>query len=156
MAMERMRPSWGLRHRGSAGEIDEMERRMEEMWRSFWPATWRRPMEEWGWAPPIEMFEKEDRFIVKAELPGMEKDQIDISMVGDTLTIKGERKAEKEVKQEDYYLSERSYGGFVRAISMPSAVDARDVKASYQDGILEITVPKAAEVKPKKIPIGLK
>jgi len=77
-------------------------------------------------------------------------------VVGDTLTIKGERKAETEVKEEDYYCCERSYGNFVRSVAVPSAVDDKKMKASYEDGILEITLPKAAKVKAKKIQIGPK
>lgn len=105
---------------------------------------------EMGWTPPIEMIEKEDKFIVKAELPGMKKEEIDISVVGDTLTIKGERKAETEIKEEDYYCCERCYGSFFRSITMPATVDAKKIKATYEDGVLEVSLPKAPEVKPKK------
>lgn len=108
-------------------------------------------MEERGWAPPIEMFEKEDEFIVEVELPGMKREEIDISVVGDTLTIEGERKAETEVKEEDHYCCERCYGGFFRSITLPAAVDTTKIKASYNDGILEITPPKAPESSLKRL-----
>ena len=111
---------------------------------------------EMGWAPAIEVFEKEDKFVVKAELPGMTEEDIDISVVGDTLTIKGERKAESEVKEEDYYCCERSYGSFSRSIAVPSNVDAKKIEASYEDGVLEVSLPKAPEVKPKKIAVSAK
>ena len=139
-------------------EMEDMERRFEDIFgRSFYPLTWRRlPLEERGWAPAVEVFEKEDQFIVKAELPGMKQDDIDVSVVGDTLTIKGERKAESEVKEEDYYCCERSYGSFYRSVSLPSNVTADKIEASYKDGILEINLPKAPEVKPKKIAISAK
>ena len=93
-----------------------MTRRFEEMFgRPFLPETWRRlPLMEMGWVPSIEVFEKEDKFVVKAEIPGMKGEDIDISVIGDTLTIKGERKSESEVKEEDYYCCERSYGNFSR------------------------------------------
>jgi HSP20 family protein len=113
-------------------------------------------MEERGWAPAIEVFEKEDRFVVKAELPGMKQEDIDLSVVGDTLTIKGQRKAETEVREEDYYCCERSYGSFFRSVALPSTVDAKKIEASYEDGVLEVTLPKAPEVKPKKVPILVK
>jgi len=92
-----------------------MERRFEDIFgRPFLPSVWRRlPTEERGWAPPIEVFEKEDKFVVKAELPGMNEEDIDVSVVGDTLTLRGERKAETEVKEEDYYCCERSHGSFL-------------------------------------------
>lgn len=111
---------------------------------------------EMGWAPAIEVFETEDKFVVKAELPGIKEGDIDISVVGDTLTIKGERKAESEVKEEDYYCCERSYGSFSRSIALPSNVDAHKIKASCEDGVLEVNLPKAAEVKPKKISVSAK
>ena len=113
-------------------------------------------MEEIGWAPAIEVFEKEDKFVVKAELPGMKEEDIDVSVVGDTLTIKGEKKAETQVKEEDYYCCERSYGSFFRSIALPSTVDAKKIEASYEDGVLEVSLPKAAEVKPKKISVSAK
>jgi len=81
---------------------------------------------------------------------------IDVSVVGDTLTIKGERKAESEVKKEDYYCCERSYGSFFRSISLPSHVDDKKIEASYADGVLEINLPKIPEIKPKKISVSAK
>jgi HSP20 family protein len=138
--------------------MEEMERRFEDIFgRPFLPLVWRRiPMVEMGWAPAIEVFEKEDKFVVKAELPGMKEEDIDVSVVGDTLTIKGERKAESEVKEEDYYCCERSYGSFSRSIALPSSVDAKKIGASYEDGVLEVSLPKAPEVKAKKVAVAAK
>ena len=135
-----------------------MERRFEDIFgRPFLPSVWRRlPIEERGWAPAIEMFEKEDKFVVKAELPGMKEEDIDVSVIGDTLTIKGERKGESEVKEEDYYCCERSYGSFSRSIAVPPNVDTKKIEASFEDGVLEISLPKASEVKPKKVTISAK
>jgi HSP20 family protein len=155
--LERWRPQRGLRVWDPFRELEEMERRVEDVFRRpLLPMTWRRLPVEMGWAPAIEMFEKEDRFVVKAELPGMKKEEIDISVVGDTLTIKGERKAETEVKEEDYYCCERSYGSFFRSIAIPSNVDADKIKATYDDGVLEVTLPKAVKGKPKKIAFSAK
>jgi len=158
MAMIRWRPGWGITPWGPFREMEEMERRFEDIFgRPLIPAIWRRlPTEERAWAPPIEVFEKEDRFVVKAELPGMKEEDIDVSVVGDTLSIKGERKAETEVKEEDYYCCERSYGSFFRSIALPSTVDTKKVDASYENGVLEVTLPKAAEVKPKKVAVSAK
>ena len=83
----------------------------------------------------------------------MKKDDIDISVTGDTLTIKGERKAEEEVKDDDYYICERSYGGFQRSVTLPTAVDTKGIEAKFSDGILEVSLPKSQEVKPKKVEI---
>jgi HSP20 family protein len=158
MAMERWRPRWGITPWRPFRELEDMERRLDEVFgRPFLPALWRRfPLEARGWAPAIDVFEKEDKFVVKAELPGMKEEDIDISVVGDTLTIKGERKAETEVKDEDYYCCERSYGSFSRSIGLPSTVDAKKIEANFEDGVLEVSLPKAPEVKPKKIPVSAK
>jgi HSP20 family protein len=158
MVMERWRPGRGLIRWSPFREMEEMERRINDVFgRPLLPAIWRRtPVEEIGWTPAIEMFEKDDKFMVKAELPGMKEEDIDVSVVGDTLTIKGERKAESEVKEEDYYCCERSYGSFTRSITLPSSVDAKNIEASYENGVLEISLPKAAEVKPKKITVSAK
>ena len=158
MVMERWRPRWGITPWRPFRELEEMGRRFEDIFgRPFLPTVWRRlHMEERGWAPPIEVFEKEDKFVVKAELPGMEEEDIDVSVTGDTLTIKGERKAEAEVNEEDYYCCERSYGSFLRSIALPSTVDAKKIEAGYEDGVLEVTLPKATEVKPKKVAVSAK
>jgi HSP20 family protein len=158
MVMERWRPGRGIIPWRPFRELEEMERRFEDiLGRPFLPAMWRRiPTMEMGWAPAIEVLEKEDKFVVKAELPGMKEEDIDISVVGDTLTIKGERKAESEVKEEDYYCCERSYGSFSRSIALPSSVDAKKIEASYENGVLEVSLPKTPEVKPKKISVSVK
>ena len=158
MAMERWRPGWGIIPWRPFRELQEVERRFEDIFgRPFLPAAWRRlRMEERGWAPAIEVFDKEDKYVVKAELPGMKEEDIDVSVVGDTLTIKGERKAESEVKEEDYYCCERSYGSFFRSIALPPNVDTKKIEASFEDGVLEVSLPKAPEVKPKKIAVSAK
>jgi len=158
MVLERWRPGRGIIPWRPFSELEEMERRFGDIFsRPFLPSVWRRiPTVEMGWAPAIEVFEKEDKFVVKAELPGMKEEDIDISVLGDTLTIKGERKAESEVKEEDYYCCERSYGSFSRSIAVPSNVDAKKIEASYEDGVLEVSLPKAPEVKPKKISVSAK
>jgi HSP20 family protein len=153
MAIQRWNP-WG--------ELAEMERRMDETMR-YPLMTWRHPLLWWrvptenmAWLPSLEMYEKEDKVVVRAEIPGMKQEEIDISVEDSTLTIKGERKAESEVKDEDYYRCELSYGRFSRSIALPSKVQAEKVAASYDDGILEITLPKAPEAKPKKIAVKAK
>lgn len=153
MAIQRWRP-WD--------ELREMERHMDEMTRHplmmgrrplVW---WRVPTEELGWTPSVEVYEKGDNFVVRAELPGMKKEELDISVLGDTLTIKGERKTESEVKEEDYYRCELCYGKFSRSVALPTAVEAGKVEANYENGILQITLPKAKEAKPKKIEVKVK
>jgi len=157
MAIERWRPGLGITPWGTFRELEDVERRFEEIFgRPFMPTAWRRLPVEMRWAPALDVFEKEDRYVVKAEVPGMKEGDIDISVIGDTLTVKGERKAESEVKEEDYYCCERSYGSFSRSIVLPSNVDAKKIEASYEDGVLEVILPKAPEVKPKKISVTAK
>jgi HSP20 family protein len=158
MVMERWRPRWGMMPWRPFRETEEMERYFNDVFgRPFLPAVWRRiPVVEMGWAPAIEVFEKKDKFVVKAEIPGMKEEDIDVSVVGDTLTIKGERKTESEVKEEDYYCCERSYGSFSRSIALPSSVDAKKIEANYEDGVLEVSLPKAPEVKAKKVTVSAK
>ena len=107
-------------------------------------------------SPSIDMFEKDNQIVVKAEVPGIEKENINVSVSEGVLTIKGEVKKEKEVKDEDYYFSERSLGSFARSISLPAAVKEDKIDAKYVDGILEITLPKAPEAKEKEVKVKVK
>jgi HSP20 family protein len=119
----------------------------------FW---WRTPAEEMAWLPPIEVFDKKDKLVVRAEVPGMKPEEIDISVSDSTLTIKGEGKSESEVKEEDYYRREMSYGRFSHSVVLPAKVQADKVDASYDDGILEITLYKPSETKRKKVAVKAK
>ena len=144
--------------RSPFGELESMERRFEDMFGpSHFPFIMRRtPWQDIGWTPAIEVFDKDDRLVVKAEIPGMKEEDIKVSVEGDTLTIRGEKKTESEVKNEDYYRCERSYGSFFRSVALPSTVDASKIEADYEDGVLEVTLPKKAEVKPKKVAVKKK
>lgn len=108
-----------------------------------------------AWAPVVDVVEDEEKIIVRAELPGLKREDIDIELTGDTLTIKGERKFENEEKKENYVRVERAYGEFRRVFNIGVPVDAGGVKAAYKDGILEVTIPKAEEVKPKKVEVAV-
>lgn len=135
----------------------DMERMMEDFFgrrtRPSWPERWLRaePMEIT--APAIDLFEEKDDIVVKAELPGIEKDNIEVNLTDHHLTIKGEKKKEEEVKEENYYRSERSYGSFVRTLELPKDVHADKVKASFKNGILEIRLPKTEEAKTKEVKV---
>jgi HSP20 family protein len=154
--MERWRPRSLL----TWNPTEEMERLLEEPFLSQWPLLrvgWgRTPRHEMAWAPALEMYEKDNNFVVKAELPGVKKDDVDVSIAGDALTIKGQKKASKEIKDEDYYRCESQYGSFSRTITLPAAVDAKKIEASYENGVLEIHVPKAKEAVPTKVEIKVK
>ena len=156
--MEGRRPERGLSVWHPLSDLEDVERRFENLFgRRFLPSMWRRfPFGELGWAPIIEITEKEDKFTVKAELPGVKEDDINISVAGDMLTIEGEKKTESEVKKKGYQYSEASYGSFSRSIAIPSTVNADKIEASFDQGVLEITLPKAPEVKAKKIALAAK
>lgn len=117
---------------------------------------WELPefgMETGVWMPPIDLSETADKVTVKAEIPGIDPKEIDISIQGNTLRIKGEKKEEKEEKGRNYYRMERCYGSFSRTIDLPASVDANKITAEYRNGVLEITMQKKEEVKPKQIPV---
>lgn len=116
--------------------------------------TDRDSTEDMGtWYPVVDMFENDDSFVIKAELPGMGKDDIVVDVKDRVLTLKGERNYDNEVKEENYYRRERSYGKFQRTFSLPADVDADKIKADFKDGLLKIEVPKPTEQKPKQITI---
>ncbi len=130
-----------------------IERFMDEFSHG-WPMMWQRtPEEGMGWAPNIEVYDKGDKLVVRAEVPGIKKDDLDISVSGDMLMVSGERKTQSEVKEEDYFRSELSYGKFARSIELPATVDPDRIEATYDNGILEITMNKTEEAKPRKIEI---
>lgn len=106
-----------------------------------------------GWNPKVDVFEEADHIVMKAELPGVEKDQISIDVDGRVLTLKGERSVDNEVKEDTYTLRERSYGRFERAFTLPAETDAEQIKAEYKDGVLELNIPKPASSKPRQITI---
>ena len=107
------------------------------------------------WAPPVDIFENGDNLVLKAELPGVNPDDVEIRVEDNTLYLKGERKFEKEVKEQNYHRVERSYGTFTRTFSLPNSVDSDKVGAEYKDGVLTLTMPKKEEAKPKTIKINV-
>jgi HSP20 family protein len=108
------------------------------------------------WAPIVDIEEDNDSIMVKAEIPGMQKEDIKVSVQSNILTITGERKHESETKNKTFHRVERSYGKFSRMITLPTDVDSDKVKANYKDGILSITLPKPEATKPKHIDVEIK
>ena len=135
--------------------FSDVEGMFEDWFEDFWsrplPRLWRpgfgrlRPISLE--APALDIYEQKDDLIVKAEIPGLTKDEIDITLEGTTLTINGEKKKEEEVKEEDYYCCERTYGAFARSIDLPVAVQTDKVNASFKNGVLEIRLPKTEEAR---------
>ena len=134
-------------------EVSRLRREMDRMWEDFFGP--KRAFWHWGeeWTPAVDVAESPDKVTVKAEVPGMDPKNIDISLVGDVLTIKGEKKSEREETKENYHVLERSYGSFSRALRLPAAVVAEKIEAQYDKGVLTVTCPKKEPVKPKAIKI---
>jgi HSP20 family protein len=106
-----------------------------------------------GWTPAFDVYEDKDNFYVRAELPGVRKEDIDLSMHSGTLSISGERKGDEKLKDAEVYRAERFFGRFQRTIALPTQVAVEKIKAQYKDGILSVTLPKAEEAKPKHIEV---
>lgn len=141
--------------------FEEMERRFEDLFRrpfpllepSWWPRLRMPEIEEVS--PKVDIFEEGGDFVVKAEIPGMKKEDIEVNLTDDMVTISGEKKQEEKVEKKDYYRLERSYGSFTRSFRLPKEIQTDKAKATFKDGVLEIKVPKTEEAKKKekKIPI---
>ncbi len=106
--------------------------------------------------PSLEFKEDENQFLVHLDIPGMERKDLDISVSGNTLSVKGERKTEEHKKEKGYFYSERHYGSFQRSVELPAEVDTDKVAASYKDGVLELVLPKSEKAKPKQIKVDVK
>ncbi len=107
----------------------------------------------WGWNPVVDIYDNEDSIVIKAELPGVSKKDIEIDIKDRVLTLKGERSADNEVKEDTYYRRERTYGRFERSFTLPANVDPDKIKADYSDGVLKIEVPKPEDQKPKQVTV---
>jgi HSP20 family protein len=107
------------------------------------------------WTPAVDIYENNDSVVVKAEIPGVEKDQISVEVKDGILSLRGERKFEKEVKEESYHRIERSYGNFQRSFSLPVSVDQEKVTAKFKNGVLEVKLPKKEQAKPKQIKVNV-
>lgn len=126
---------------------DEIDRLFE--------APLARTSEFLGWTPAFDVYEDKDNFVVKAELPGMRKEDISVSLQDGNLIVSGERKSETKSEGAEIYRAERFFGKFQRSVSLPTAVAASKVTAEYKDGVLTVTLPKAEEAKPKQIEVNV-
>jgi len=138
---------------------EEMDRMYEDFglgrgWLT--PALERTGLPQGTWSPQVEMFERNNELIIRADLPGMTKDDVKVEFTDEGLVIEGERRNENEEKGEGYYRSERTYGKFFRRIPIPEGVDAEDATANFEDGVLEVKMaaPKRQGRKPRKLQIG--
>jgi len=148
MAIMRWRP-WG--------DLVSVEDEMNRLFGDFFgqlPA--RRAWAVERWSPAVDISENNDKIHVDVEIPGMKKEDIKVSLENNVLMLKGEKKQEREINEENCHRLERRYGSFVRSFELPVRVKADQIKAAYKNGVLHVELPKAEEVKPKEIPIEVK
>jgi HSP20 family protein len=134
--------------------ITSIRAEMDRIYDSTFGSSFRSPASLSGWNPAVNVYQDKDQFIVVAELPGLKKEEIEISLHDDTLALSGERK--REGSSEQGLLTERFYGKYQRSVTLPTAVDPDKVTATYKDGLLQVVLPKAEEAKPKQIEVALK
>jgi HSP20 family protein len=135
--------------------LTRLRKEMDDLWGHFFGDVGFHPFRESIWAPALDVKETKENILVAAELPGLTSKDIEVSISGDLLTLKGEKKQEREEKEESYHLVERRYGSFTRSIRLTAEVDAQNIKASHKDGILTITLPKSEKAKEKQIKINI-
>jgi HSP20 family protein len=148
MRLVRWRPNSGL-----PTLHDEWERMFDNF---FGLDRKRSELERFDWTPRVNVVEHEDRFEITAEVPGMEKDEIQIEVQDNLLTIRGEKRYEKDEKDRNYHVCERSYGTFQRSFNLPENVKDDNIEAEYNSGVLSINLPKTEPVKPKEIKVKVK
>jgi len=137
-------------------ELEEMRRDMERLFEEFFKPVRRRwyiPTEESVIMPNIELYDRKSELVLRAELPGVKKEDISLTISDNRLTLKGEIKRQEEVSEDSYYMSEIRYGSFSRTITLPVDVDSENVKATFKDGVLEVILPKKEESKPREIKV---
>jgi HSP20 family protein len=137
------------------GDLPAFRREVERLFDRFLGELPRLDLAGMGWTPHLDMTETKECLIVKAELPGLEVKDLDITISGNTLTLKGEKRQVREEQDEHHHLLERAYGTFTRTIDLPATVAADRIKAAFKNGVLIITLPKTEEAKRKAISIQI-
>jgi HSP20 family protein len=130
-----------------------LRREMDRLFERFFEAPWAELPALGDWTPALDLTEGKEAFVVKAELPGVEPGEIGVTLEGDLLTIKGEKEAKKEEKDERAHRTERTWGAFMRTIRLPAPVDAAKVAATFKNGVVTVTLPKAPGAKGTTIPL---
>ncbi len=138
-------------------ELEEMRRDMDRLFDEFFAAVC--PLEQTGSRvviPGVELFDQQNELVLRAELPGVVKEDIDLTITKDAITLKGELKRDEAVKAEDYYIAERLYGTFSRTVQLPFEIEEDKVEATFKKGILEVVMPKKEDAKAKEVRIEVK
>jgi HSP20 family protein len=138
-------------------EFSPMQDRLNRLFReSYNPERPEEALTTTSLAPPVDIYEDEQNFTLMIEVPGIDEKDIDVRIEGNTLTVQGERKLEKEEKEENFRRVERRYGSFTRSFTLPGSVDPGQVSADYDKGVLKIKLPKKAEAKPQQIKVNIR
>lgn len=156
MAIERWRPFGTLVERWDpAREMSDIQREMNRLFDGFFGRPLTAQTVERQWMPAMDVHETKDDLVVALEVPGVEEKDVDVSITGDVLTVRGERRPRPELKDERLHWMESVHGKFERMVTLPVRVQTDKVRATYHAGILEIRLPKAEEVKPKQVKINI-
>jgi HSP20 family protein len=156
MALERWRPLGTSASRWEPFHgISDIQQEMNRLFDSFFGRPSTAASTERLWMPLCDMYETKDDVCVSFELPGVGEKDVSVSITGDVLTVRGERKWDRQVKEDSFHRVERIYGKFERSVPLPMPVQSDKVKATFRDGVLEIRLPKSEEVKPKEIKIDI-
>jgi HSP20 family protein len=139
----------------SVGRLSDLRDEIDRLFESPLAELTRTSNVLSGWTPALDVYEQKDHFIVKAELPGMKKEDITVSLHDGSLSISGERKSETKHEDAEVYRAERFFGRFQRTVTLPAPVAPDKVKAQYKDGVLTVTLPKTEEAKPKQIDVSV-
>jgi HSP20 family protein len=151
MAMERWRPYGSSADRW--GNVSDIQTEMNRLFEGFFGRSSAAAGR--AWAPSVDLYETKDDLVLSMEVPGVRDKDVTVSITGDLLSVKGERRFEHDVKEQQFLHVERAYGKFERLVQLPIPVQADKVKASYRDGLLEITLPKTEDIKPKEIKVDI-
>jgi len=152
MSLVRWQPRSAMAAWDPFRDVNEMRSMMSRFFGWPYGHSEEGPMEA-DWVPRVDIVQEKERYLVQADLPGMKREEIDITVNGDTLTITGERKSERKTQEDNFYRSERHYGRFSRSLILPSSVDADRIEAAYKDGVLQLAIPKSEQAGPKQIKI---
>lgn len=136
-------------------ELATLQDRFNSLFENFAEMNGKEQLAAGSFVPPVDVYEDEQNLVLKLEVPGVNEDELNVSLENNVLTVSGERKFEKEEKEENFHRIERRYGSFTRTFRLPNTVDGEKVDASYDKGILKITLAKRAEAKPKQIKVGI-
>lgn len=140
-------------------EFASLQRRMNRMFDAFYGKTPLMPFEEnlsgWEFGPPVDIYEDDQKLTFKVEVPGIDEKDIKVEIENNVLTVRGERKLEKDIKEENFRRMERHYGTFSRSFTLPSTVDPEKIEANYTHGVLAIQMPKRAGARPKQIKVNV-